>query len=70
MRSFIVHIKELDRDFSMIAPNIFDAAIFTLGEQNPGWIRAVCCVTDCWDKEKYEFRATSSGDRVEFEFGN
>jgi hypothetical protein len=68
MTPHIVHVKELDKSFPILAHNIFDAAVFVLGEQSPSWIRAVCSVQTT-EKDTYEFKCTRHGDEVEFEFG-
>lgn len=69
MRAHEVYVKELNKSFPVLALNIFDAAIFVLGEQQPSWIRAVCRVKSLDDNEQFLFRATKHGDEVVFEYG-
>lgn len=69
MRPHVVFVKELNQRFPILAANVFDAAIFALGEHSPGWIRAVCTVKLLGEDELYDFRLTSFGDRVEFDLG-
>lgn len=67
MRAHEVYVEQLNKTFPVFAPNVFDAAIFVLSEQEPNWQQAMCRVKH--DDEFYFFRATRHQSEVTFDFG-
>lgn len=70
MKPHVVYVKELNKRIPVFASNIFDAAIYALGEKLPDWEEADCKVRIVDEPEVYCFRAERLGERVEFSFGD